>query len=83
VPCERAFSSSKETDALRRSSLSPLMMEMLQILKFTYHGDRLSFTDNLLCSEFEMSILEIDPDVIDRLLAEGKVDELCELVDEA
>ncbi|KAJ2918846.1 hypothetical protein MD484_g1605, partial [Candolleomyces efflorescens] len=83
VPCERAFSSSKETDALRRSSLSPLMMEMLQILKFIYRGDRLSFTEDLLSSEFELSILDIEPQVIDRLMAEGKIDELCELVDES
>ncbi|KAG5633628.1 hypothetical protein H0H81_006433, partial [Sphagnurus paluster] len=30
VPSERVFSSAKETDTLRRSSLSPEMMEMLQ-----------------------------------------------------
>ncbi|KAF5332789.1 hypothetical protein D9611_005171 [Ephemerocybe angulata] len=83
VPCERAFSSSKETDALRRSSLSPCMMEMLQILKFIYRSDRLSFTDDLLGSEFEMAVLDINPNTMDRLLATGRIDELCQLVDEA
>jgi hypothetical protein len=59
------------------------MMEMLQVLKFIYRGDRLSFTENLLSSEFELSILDIEPQVIDRLMAEGRIDELCELVDES
>ncbi|KAJ6466091.1 hypothetical protein DFH09DRAFT_874312, partial [Mycena vulgaris] len=38
VPCKRVFSSSKETDALRRGILSPTVMEMLQIHKFIYRG---------------------------------------------
>lgn len=59
------------------------MMEMLQILKFIYRSDRLSFTEELLCSEFEMSILDIEAEAIDKLLAEGKIDELCDLIDEA
>ncbi|KAJ8078365.1 hypothetical protein PM082_000572 [Marasmius tenuissimus] len=32
VPCERVFSSSKQTDASQRSNLSPEMFEILQIL---------------------------------------------------
>ncbi|KAJ3537348.1 hypothetical protein NMY22_g5628 [Coprinellus aureogranulatus] len=67
VPCERVFSSSKETDALRRLSMSPLMMEILQIMN----------------SEFELLVLDIDPRIIDTLMAEGKIAELCKLVDEA
>lgn len=59
------------------------MMEILQILKFIYRSDRLSFTDGLLSSEFEQSILDIDPDVIDKLMAEGKIEELCKVVSEA
>lgn len=34
VPCERVFSSSKETCTLRRSRMSPQLMERLQILNF-------------------------------------------------
>ncbi|KIY46808.1 hypothetical protein FISHEDRAFT_13691, partial [Fistulina hepatica ATCC 64428] len=45
VPCERVFSSSKETDTLRRSQLSPALMEILQILKFTFRQDRMSFME--------------------------------------
>ena len=36
VPCERVFSSSKETDTLQRANLSPDVMERLQILKHLY-----------------------------------------------
>ncbi|KII83130.1 hypothetical protein PLICRDRAFT_119798, partial [Plicaturopsis crispa FD-325 SS-3] len=43
VPCERVFSSSAETDTKRRNSLSPTMMEALQILKFSFRTDRLDF----------------------------------------
>ncbi|TEB27309.1 hypothetical protein FA13DRAFT_1634742, partial [Coprinellus micaceus] len=83
VPCERAFSSSRETDVLRRSSMLPLMMEILQILKFIYRVDRLTFTDNLLSTPFEQSILDIDPEKINALMAGGKIDELCSLVNKA
>lgn len=82
LPCERVFSSSKETDTLRRSALSPLM-EILQILKFIHRSDRLSFTDGLLSSEIEQSILDIDLDVIDKPTAEGKIEELYKVISEA
>ena len=41
VPCERVFSSSKVTDADRRSKLDPRFMETLQILKFRLHEENL------------------------------------------
>ncbi len=58
VPCERVFSSSKETDTLRRSRLSPEMMEALQILKFAIRsGGGLNFTESLSL-EAELERLE-------------------------
>lgn len=46
VPCERVFSSAKETMTARRNSLSPLLMEALQLLKFSFRaGHSLDFTD--------------------------------------
>ena len=46
VPCERVFSSAKETMTARRNNLSPSMMESLQILKFSFRmGHSLDFTD--------------------------------------
>ncbi|KAJ3777961.1 hypothetical protein FB446DRAFT_600256, partial [Lentinula raphanica] len=54
VPCEHAFSSSKETDASRRSRLSPVLMEVLQILKSIYRSDRLDFTKSWVTKSSEM-----------------------------
>ena len=45
VPCERVFSSSKETTTARRNRLSPELMEALQMLKFSFKRGRcLDFT---------------------------------------
>jgi len=48
VPCERVFSSAKETMAPRRSRIAPNLMEALQLLKFTLrNGGSLDFTSGL------------------------------------
>jgi hypothetical protein len=48
VPCERVFSSSKETMSARRNALGPNLVEALQLLKFaTKQGRELSFTEGL------------------------------------
>jgi hypothetical protein len=48
VPCERVFSSAKETMTPRRNRISPELMEMLQILKFSIkNGRSLNFTKGL------------------------------------
>jgi len=45
VPCERVFSSSKETITARRNSLFPQLVEALQLLKFsTKQGRGMNFT---------------------------------------
>jgi len=45
VSYERVFSSSKETITARRNSLSPQLVEALQLLKFsTKQGRGMSFT---------------------------------------
>ena len=62
VPCERVFSSGKETMTARRNRISPMLMEALQILKFAInHGHSLSFTTGLgLKDEMEwLSGLEV------------------------
>jgi hAT family C-terminal dimerisation region len=52
VPCERVFSSSKETLSARRNALSPNTLEALQLLKFAIkQGRELSFTEGLKPSE--------------------------------
>lgn len=48
VPCERVFSSSKETMAMRRNRISHDLMEALQILKFSSRqGVGLNFTNGM------------------------------------
>lgn len=44
VPCERVFSSAKETDTAKRNRISPVLMEALQMLKFMLKKERLNFT---------------------------------------
>lgn len=43
VPCERVFSSAKETDTAKRNRMSPVLMEALQLLKFMLKKERLNF----------------------------------------
>jgi hypothetical protein len=68
-------------DTLRRSNLSPVMMEILQILKFIYRNDRLSFTEDFISTEQELSVIDVSADVVKDLLSRGKVDELVALVE--
>jgi hypothetical protein len=45
VPCERVFSSGKETTTTRRNRIGPELMEALQMLKFAVQtGKSLNFT---------------------------------------
>jgi len=54
VPCERVFSSVKETDTNKRNRMSPLLMEALQLLKFSLKKEHLNFTDGWATSEVAM-----------------------------
>ena len=44
VPCERIFSSAKDTDTAKQNRISPVLMEALQLLKFSLKKERLDFT---------------------------------------
>lgn len=57
------------------------MMEILQILKFIYRNDRLSFTDDLISTEQELSVIDIPTDLVKDLLSRGKIDDLVALVE--
>lgn len=54
VPSERAFSSAAETDTARRNRLSPILMESLQMLKFSLRKDLLNFTSDIITPEHDM-----------------------------
>ncbi|KAJ3804706.1 hypothetical protein EV368DRAFT_50970, partial [Lentinula lateritia] len=81
VPCEHVFSSSKETDTLRRNSLSPIKMEVLQILKYIFRNDRLNFTEDLICTEAELMVADIPPMTIDFLMANRHANELESMIE--
>jgi hypothetical protein len=52
VPCERVFSSGKETMTPRRSRISAQLMESLQMLKFSIRkGRSLNFTEGMRWSD--------------------------------
>jgi hypothetical protein len=55
VPCERVFSSAKETDTAKRNQISPVLMEALQLLKFSLKKERLNFMAGWPTSEKAMS----------------------------
>ncbi len=44
VPCKQVFSSTKETDTLKRNRIHPVLMEALQTLKFSLKKERFNFT---------------------------------------
>lgn len=56
VPCERAFSSSAETDTSRRNKINPILMEALQMLKFGFKNAPFNFTEGLITDEQDMII---------------------------
>ena len=47
VPCERLFSSGKETCTARRNRIHPELMEALQVLKLSAHNSTLNLTEHL------------------------------------
>ena len=63
MPCERVFSSGKETMTSRRNRMKPQLMEALQMLKFSYRhcGQHLNFTQGTSRVE-ELMLLEKDVD---------------------
>lgn len=67
VPCERAFSSAGETDSNKRNRLDYDFMEGLQILKYGFKKEQLSFTGELLTTVEELT--GVSPELVgkDRL----------------
>lgn len=81
VSVERVFSSGKETDTLRRSSLSSELFEALQVLKFSYKQQRLNFTSWLVDKEEDYTIDgPVTQFAIQQLVKEGRVEELDDLL---
>jgi hypothetical protein len=73
VPCEHVFSSSAETDTKKWNRINPMLMEALQMLKFSLKQDRLGFRGCWVSSEKELGSNEED--------VEGEGDALSHLVE--
>lgn len=59
VPCERVFSSAKETTTMRRNQINHDLMESLQMLKFSSRsGHILDFTAGFKV-DYEVNMLEL------------------------
>ncbi|KIJ30376.1 hypothetical protein M422DRAFT_99470, partial [Sphaerobolus stellatus SS14] len=54
VPAERAFSSAAESDTKRRSCISPILMEELQLLKYYVKRTELDLTEKWRCNEEDL-----------------------------
>jgi hypothetical protein len=63
VPCERVFSSAKETDTAKRNKLDPILMEILQMLKFSLKKEHLNFMAGWSTSEAALSDVSTVPDL--------------------
>ena len=81
VPCERMFSSSKETCTPRRNRLSPALLEVLQILKYLFKQERLDFTEDWVAKEKDYTIEgQVTENAVRELLSSGKITELQDLL---
>jgi hypothetical protein len=81
VPCERVFSSSKETCTDRRNRILPKLLEALQFRKFKCKQARLNFMENFLAREEDYTIGgELTDFAVEELLSLGRVDELTDLL---
>ncbi|EPQ60967.1 hypothetical protein GLOTRDRAFT_30409, partial [Gloeophyllum trabeum ATCC 11539] len=84
VPSERAFSSGSDTDTKRRSRLSAVLFEVLQILKAMIREDRLDFSsgwvskvDELQSSPPDAAAAQIDElEKLNEFMDKGLMDDL-------
>ena len=82
VPSERVFSSSSETDTVRRNHINPVLMEAIQMLKYGLKKARLDFTKGWVTDEALMGDPEEgDEDLLAALLGDNQADALDSLLD--
>ena len=68
VPCERVFSSAKETDTLKRNRIHPVLMEALQTLKFSLKKERFNFISGWQTPQSKMKMTGTTKDLLAHLL---------------
>ncbi|KAF8236214.1 hypothetical protein L208DRAFT_1252515, partial [Tricholoma matsutake] len=73
VPCKCVFSSSAETDMKRGNQIHLVLMEALQMVKFSLKNKRLNFTEGWITSEYEMLDDAPEDDLLGALLSSDQV----------
>ena len=56
VPCERIFSSAKDMDTAKQNQISPVLMEALQMVKYSLKKEHLNFMAGWRTSEAAMGV---------------------------
>lgn len=74
VPCEHVFLSSSETDTKKRNRISPLLMEALQMLKFTLRQDEINFTDGWITSQKDMMRVRPKGETLAQIMSGNQLD---------
>jgi len=80
VPSEQVFSSSAETDTKKHNHINPVLMEALQMLKFTLKKACLNFTSGWITSERDMQAEDSEQDLLAALLGENHEDTLDRII---
>ena len=74
VPSECVFSSSAETDMMRQNQIHPVLMEALQMLKFSLKWQQLNFMEGWAVTEDELEYYTDDDkdsaDLLEKLTSE-------------
>ena len=84
VPCERVFSSSKQTCTDRRNRILPKLLEVLQCRKYSLKQQRLDFMEGFVAREEDYTIDgEVTSYAIEELLRLGRIEELFSLLQNA
>jgi hypothetical protein len=73
VPCERAFSSSAETDTKKRNRMGSALMEVLQMTKFELKKGR-HFNDLWVTPDSMMNAIDPEEDLLARLMMSDNAD---------
>jgi hypothetical protein len=72
MPCECVFSSAKETDTAKQNKISLVLMEALQLLKFSLKKQCLNFMEGWLVSDSNMRRVKPSHDISTLLVGNCK-----------
>jgi len=77
VPCECIFSSAEDTDTAKRNRISPVLMEALQMSKFSIKKEHLNFMNGWLTPEDVVNEVSMETDSLRSLIVNDSDAALC------